>query len=234
VTLMVRPMPETSAVVACDVPDFETAERLLAELVRTKTLPSAIELQAGSGRQEHPTLGPMLGSSRARLLVGFEGTEAEVDWMVGQLRDEWRSLGVSSMMTLLAAEANLLWNWLTDFPAEVQISVRPGAVVETIERVLQLDPSSSIQAQAGNGVIRVRFSSLPPEELAELWADRLRPTVAAADGKMVVLSCPQGVELARDEIWGPPGDGAAVMCAIKDRFDPERLLNPGRFIDGNP
>ena len=47
---------------------------------------------------------------------------------------------------------------------------------------------------------------------------------------MVVVSCPDGAALECRDVWGPPGDGAAVMHAIKDRFDPKGLLNPGRFI----
>ena len=46
---------------------------------------------------------------------------------------------------------------------------------------------------------------------------------------MVVLCCGDGVELTCHDVWGPPGDGAAVMQAIKDRFDPDGLLNPDRF-----
>ena len=32
------------------------------------------------------------------------------------------------------------------------------------------------------------------------------------------------------DIWGPKGDGFAVMQSLKDRFDPAGILNPGRFI----
>ena len=46
---------------------------------------------------------------------------------------------------------------------------------------------------------------------------------------MVVLSCSDGVELSCRDVWGEPGDGAAVMQALKDRFDPHEILNPGRF-----
>jgi FAD/FMN-containing dehydrogenase len=47
---------------------------------------------------------------------------------------------------------------------------------------------------------------------------------------MVVLSNPDGADPTCRDLWGPPGDGAAVMRAIKDRFDPQGVLNPGRFV----
>jgi glycolate oxidase FAD binding subunit len=33
--------------------------------------------------------------------------------------------------------------------------------------------------------------------------------------------------------WGPvPADALALMRSIKQTFDPGRLLNPGRYVDG--
>jgi len=58
-TLMVRPMPETSALVACDTPDLETADKLIAELMQSPIRPAAVELALGPGRQDNPVLVPM-------------------------------------------------------------------------------------------------------------------------------------------------------------------------------
>ena len=49
VTLLVRPLPETSALAACDLHDLAAAERLLAALVRSETLPVAVELRTAAG-----------------------------------------------------------------------------------------------------------------------------------------------------------------------------------------
>ncbi len=229
VTLMVRPLPETSAMVICELAELDAAERVLAGLVHTKTLPAAIELLAGSATQDNPVMGPALESSVARLIVAFEGSRAEVDWMIRQLEDEWQQHGISTPTTIDHTEAASIWQWLTELPAQVQISVPPGATTEMVARLLELDSAVAIQAHAGNGVIRV---GLPPpllDRFAEVLRGRLRPIVSAAAGTMVVLSCPDGAELSREDVWGPPGDGATVMQALKDRFDPKGLLNPGRF-----
>jgi glycolate oxidase FAD binding subunit len=230
VTLMVRPLPEASALVVCDVSTLDEAERLLAGLVQTKTLPAAIELLAGSASQDVPAMGPMRPSGAARVIVGFEGTRPEVDWMVCRLEEEWREQGAASPATLRGAEAGLMWGWLTELPAHLQISVPPGATAAIVQRMLRLDAHCAIQAHAGNGVIRVRLSTAMLDGLSELLRNRLRPAVAAVRGKTVVRSCPNGAQLTRQDVWGPPGDGAPAMQAIKDRFDPKGLLNPGRFV----
>lgn len=229
VTLMVRPMPEASTLLVGEVADFDSAERALAALIHSKTVPVAVELQAGCPRRDNPVMGPMLESSAARLLVGFEGSRADVDWMVDALREEWRSLGIRSALTVSAAEADALWDWLSAFPAQVQIGVRPRDAVGMVERLLRLDPGCSIQAHAQDGIIRAALSPAPPDRFVAILREQLRPAVAAAEGRMSVRSYPHGAELCAEDVWGPSGDAAALGRAIKDRFDPKGLLNPGRF-----
>lgn len=240
VTLMVKPVPETSALAVCEVSDFDMAERLLSNLVHTQTLTSAIELLVGPAWQDDPVLGPMSTSDVGRLVVGFEGSRAEVQWMIGQLHDEWRRSEVSSPAAISGGRGNRLWDRLREFPAEgsgrdgsapvlVEIRVMPGAVIDTIRLVLRLDPHCSIQSHAGDGILLVRFS-LKPSEVAAMLNDQLRSAVAATGGSMVVLSYPEGSEFSRQTIWGPAAEGLSVMQAIKSQFDPKGILNPGRFI----
>ena len=242
VTLMVRPVPETFALIAGDVEDFDTAERLLAAVVHTKTLPVAVELLAGPTQPAGPMLGPAAESSVARLVVGFEGSQSEVDWMVGRLRDEWSKQGVSTPVVISSAAssttAQTAWKWLSELPADVQINVRPGAAVAMIEHVLRLDPQCSIQAHAGNGVVRAAWSPAAlsasvSETPAAALCNELRPAAADSGGVATMLSVPDGVELSTRDIWGPPRDAAVVMRAIKDRFDPRGILNPGRLDYGH-
>ncbi|MBN2473406.1 MAG: FAD-binding oxidoreductase [Pirellulales bacterium] len=233
VTLMVRPQPETSAFLVADLLDFDQAERLLDGLVRTKTLPVAVELLTRRAQQGNPVLGPMVQQSAARLFVGFEGTAGEVEWMVDRLRDQWRELGIAAPIAVAASDAPALWQWLRESDgsaAEVQINVRPGATARLIENLVELDGACSIRAHAGNGVIRLGLPPREPEDFVMFLRGRLRPAVVAARGKMVVRSYPDDVELTAEDVWGPPGDGAAVMRAIKDRFDPDGILNRGRFV----
>ena len=72
-TLMVRPLPEAAALLACEVPDFDLAEKLLAGLVRS---PVAARGGRTVGRPLHegnPLFGPVSEGNVGRLYVGFEG-----------------------------------------------------------------------------------------------------------------------------------------------------------------
>jgi glycolate oxidase FAD binding subunit len=238
VTLMVRPLPQCSALVLCDAADFETAECLLVALNRSRTFPVAVELLAGRCRPGCPW-GDMPGDAVARLIVGFDGSEPEVEWMLHRLCDEWRAAGARCLAGLRGDHAVTAWNWLAEAFGQVQINVLPSALVGVTEELIGGLPGISLQAHAGNGAIRVELPSaasragrLAADPFATLVRHRLRPVAADAGGHLLVLAYPDDAELTAADIWGPLCDGEAVMRRIRERFDPAGILNPGRFVFG--
>jgi len=239
VTLMVKPMPETSALVACSLPDWETAERLLSALIHSRTLPVAVELLGGPAWQNDPALGPLPQACVGWLVVGLEGSFAEVEWMIGQLREEWRQAGIDSPSAFRGNRADPFWERLSEFPSpapddgraefSIQASVLPGDTVGVISRLVRAYPAASILAHAGNGMTLARLA-LEPGRLAALVDKELRPHVSALGGTAVVVSQPPGASLGRETIWGPPRPAQALMQSIKDQFDPKNILNRGRFV----
>jgi glycolate oxidase FAD binding subunit len=238
VTLMVKPRPETSAFVACEI-EPGAAEDLLARMIQTRAVPSAIELLIGPAWQQDPSLGPANRPGAARLVVGLEGSSAEVPWSIAQLQEEWRQAGVAAPTVVSGDQAAPLWDRLAAFsfdttatngnaPLVVRIHVLPGAVVPMIRSLMELDAGVSIQSHAASGVIVARLSAQSGDAV-RLVDQRLRPAVQAAGGHMVVLARPQGIELSRQAAFGPDPPGWGVMQSIKNRFDPKGILNRGRF-----
>jgi len=237
-TFMVRPLPTHSALVICDLPSFQQAERLLVSLGHSRTTPMIVELLAGPA-QPHCPLPGMPETAVARLAVGFAGSAAEVQGMGNVLCDEWQALGADGLTSITGARVDTVWNWLSESPAMLQMNVLPSRLVGVMERVAKLLAESPLQAHAGNGVIRI-YRPSPPVPLlqkdegsfANLVQNTLRPIATAAGGHLTVLAAPAGVELTPVEIWGPPRPGAALMRSIQKRFDPAGILNPGRLSFG--
>ena len=157
VTLMVRPRARRRCFWFARCPTSTSRKNCWPIWSRSPARPVAIELVAGRQRESDLVLGPMLEGNVGRLYVGFEGAAAEVDWMVEQLRGRWAAAGATAPMLIPTGRAEPLWRWLTEFAADVQINVLPGAVIETIAKTLEIDPDCAIHAHAGDGVIRVKL-----------------------------------------------------------------------------
>jgi glycolate oxidase FAD binding subunit len=235
-TLKVKPLPETTALMATRLTALMDAERLVAALVTSQTMPIAIELLAGpEWRSPAIDLGDGVSPGEDfALVVGFEGTGIEVAWQIQRLAQEWREQGVTQFVTIEGAAADSLWRRLTEFPAApsplvLQASLRPSAVTRFMALVRELDSSASLQAHAGNGVVLVRFAEFPPEGLSRTLIGRLQPAAAAAGGHIVILSNPGGAEMTHHSVWGGPAP-FWLMGEVKRKFDPRGILNPGRFI----
>ena len=89
------------------------------------------------------------------------------------------------------------------------------------------DRALDFVAQA-NGVVTVAIRS-KIDEAASL-VKHLRQRLSGSGGSVVALQVPQALRGTFD-IWGCESNALPLMKEIKRRFDPNRILNPGRFVD---
>jgi glycolate oxidase FAD binding subunit len=83
-----------------------------------------------------------------------------------------------------------------------------------------------VLAQA-NGLMTVALEAAP--ELVPALVERLRARIHESGGSVVVLQVPDALR-GRIDVWGPERGSWALMNEVKRRFDPGRILNPGRFV----
>jgi glycolate oxidase FAD binding subunit len=80
-----------------------------------------------------------------------------------------------------------------------------------------------------------REGDLPADSPAFGWAvgaiTQARERLAARGGSLVLVKASPELKRAVD-VWGPPGDAIGLMRRVKERFDPDRRLSPGRFVGG--
>lgn len=240
VTLKLSPMVAETRVVACELRKWEQAERLLAALVESATTPVAIELVAGPEWDSLLDEPESADGRVAYLLVGLEGTKVEVEWMERTLADEWASLDTQVSATFSNSgderfQADELWSRLTEFPTEpaalvLKATTLPSAVTKFADAALQMDAKCSLQSHAGNGVTILRYADYPEEGLSRLLLSKLVPLAAESGGNVTVLSNPTSSESTKQSVWGGIDAPFDLMTAIKNKFDPQNLLNPGRFV----
>jgi glycolate oxidase FAD binding subunit len=83
-----------------------------------------------------------------------------------------------------------------------------------------------VLAQA-TGLMTVALESAP-EQVPSL-VDWLRARVLEFGGSVVVVQVPDTLR-SKIDVWGPDRGSWALMNEVKRRFDPNRILNPGRFV----
>lgn len=86
----------------------------------------------------------------------------------------------------------------------------------------------SWQAHAGHGLITARLSGSP--HMVGSAVGMLRREALERRGSLVVTDLPVTLADAMDP-WGPI-PALAIMRQLKARFDPNGILNPGRFVGG--
>ena len=93
--------------------------------------------------------------------------------------------------------------------------------------------SPRVTAHAGSGIVRAATTLDAGADLSQLRGvlAELRGRAETADGSLVLEEAPAPLKRAVD-VWGAPRGDVAVMRALKRQFDPDALLNPGRFVGG--
>ena len=80
----------------------------------------------------------------------------------------------------------------------------------------------------GTGIVELRCDAAGPLPLTTVL-DGLRAEIDRLQGTLIVQRCPLGLKEGLD-VWGTIEDALPLMQTIKAKFDPERTLNPGRFV----
>ena len=238
VTFMVRPMAERTVFVVVPLPALEKGAMLLDEIAKSEVEPVALELIAGHGNFA------MANSEPLALWLGFEGCDAEVSWMLDLVHKLGGGLGLSPTRKDVPAEqVEATWLGLAEHASTVsanridstlslEATVLPSRIVTAALRFREIDENVVLQGRAGNGVLLGRLEC-EPGRAAELTTT-VRNAIDGIGGRVVVTGYPPESRLGQQTIWGIPGPEMRVMQRIKQQFDPEGILNPGRFVFEGP
>jgi glycolate oxidase FAD binding subunit len=236
VTLKLRPLPESSALMWFEFSRFDQIEGALQTLLHSSTRPVAIEvLNTAAARLISTAARTPFSPANLALVVGLEGTAREVEWQMDMLNQEIARCGVQSVQRIEHSDASLLWESLTEFPTcaddplTLQANLLPSRCMEFASRATEM--GVAVQVHAGSGIV---IGQLPDEaatiERTFAILDELRPLARSAEGNLVVLHCDPEWN-ARIATCGDPEPGWKLMQRLKKQLDPLGLLNPVRFID---
>ena len=217
----VLPKPETEATIIVSFGD---------------AVPALSEAFAAFGRIRAGILRPVaaeviVGDGQIRLAVRFEGRAGSVQRQLLAARD----VTGGDLETLTDPEAGRQW-WEChvtglgfDDPREtvLRFDTRPRSIADAAGQVLeavrrQAIPSARLVSSPGLGQLWLHLGEAPPEPVLALVADLRR-----LPGAVTVLSAPTAWKANLDP--RPSDDARPVDAALREQFDPNGILNRGRF-----
>jgi glycolate oxidase FAD binding subunit len=121
------------------------------------------------------------------------------------------------------------WVGITQAHTVFKASLLPSAAAAFCQRVGQESPSPALCAHVGNGVVYGAWPADLTKEQAARMLTSWRGQVQT--GRVIVTQCPAEWKSTLS-VWGPAPSDAWLMHEIKAKFDPKKIFNPGRFVDG--
>ena len=228
-TLRLYPCPEHEATVLVSFDMIDDAQAFVVAVLDSPIQPNRLEIL------NHGALTALDRPAPAGVAVSIAGVEAAVVAQHAAVR------ALAQRMRARARAASGGWwdRYDTAF-ARGSIHLRLGTLTSEVGRTIDVverlfGTTTVVVGSAATGTLHARVpapaSSRTIDELRDAVA-RLRSEVVPLGGHVVVTRAPKRLREAIDP-WGPVDPGAlALMQALKDEFDPHRVLNPGRFVGG--
>ncbi len=212
-----HPLPPAARVVELPYDGAQQAGEIVQCVLHSALVPSALELIQPRGGMRH-------------LVVLFEGVEPAV----AAQADAAVALTPGGRI-LETAPGGLGRRPYAEGEIGLKISCEPAALPAVLEALDEVERqhglAAAVAAHAGTGVVWVGWPAVSEPAAVRPAVEQLRRAVAAYDGSVVVAAAPPAVKAGMD-VWGPVGDALALMRRVKERFDPESRLSPGRFVGG--
>ena len=237
-TFKLYPLAESGIAMLLSFKRFEDAAKTASEITSSQLLPSYLNLFI-NGVPDTRIVEPCL-------VVGLDAHPKAIAWQRNQVQWIAKQSGVVGVEITQEHQAAKLAESMRTFaqtnPSQqvvvCKLNLRMSNIAEYIGVVL--DVTSALECTVrgmglmGTGQVYFVFSdfadTVEPETIASTLAE-LRRHASSVGGNLILETAP--VEVKREiDVWGTIGSGSEIMNQIKAQFDPSRLLNPGRFVDG--
>ncbi|WP_027863121.1 FAD-binding oxidoreductase [Marmoricola sp. URHB0036] len=204
-----HPVPVASRWVSVPASDPAQAQQVVQAVLHGQAVPSAIEVEW-----------PADGQGAVHVLLegredGVEGRAATVRSLLGEAATE------SSDDP--AGGATYPWD---DGDTCLKLTFVLSALADVLETARET--GLHLRGSAGAGVAYAAVPEGSSVEAAQDVVRRIRETCTRAGGSAVVLDAPASVKATVDP-WGPV-PALDLMRRVKDQFDADHRLSPGRFV----
>jgi glycolate oxidase FAD binding subunit len=210
VAFRLHPLTESSQWASVPVGSATEAQDAVLRVAHSQLVPSGCELdwRAGSGVLALRMDGLVEGvEDRIAVALDLLGPGAEAS---STAPDWWGAEPTGDVLLKVTHETASL-----------------GVLLEAIDGAAK---AAGVEAHTrGSVVVGTEYATVPGP-VAPAFLEALRSVSNRFGGAVVVLDAPADVKAELD-VWGPVR-GLDLMRRVKEQFDPNRVLSPGRFVGG--
>jgi glycolate oxidase FAD binding subunit len=228
-TFKLVPIPRTRATIISTFENLNAASHTAQKILASPLLPMGIEILNRSATQNINA-----GTDPFTLFVRFGGIASAVQRQLSEV-EKWSRDNGSPLIRVDDADDGR-WSRLADFIYEQQNVVKVGVVPSEIPnigaRAEELAQANQLECLISANAVGVLYIAFRGDEARVAQAIAALRELARGRGGHLVIQ--RGSRQLRKEVgvWGPPRAEVATMHKLKEMFDPNRILNPGRFVDG--
>lgn len=221
-TVRVAPVPETAATIIVSGV-LEPVMEFVDTLSQSQLLPAAVVLI--NSHSQKP-------GGDWQIAVWCEGLAEHVARHLRDCELFAQRLGVATEI-LGDRDHSALWDGVCDFPLAAEhcvyrVTLPRGAVANYLAALAPASEPPQVVSDLSAGTL---WLSWPADDHSVKLFPQLISLALAQRGHAVLFSAPSRLKEGID-VWGPPQPAHPLMRKIKQQFDPNGLLNPGRFIAG--
>lgn len=238
-TFRLYPVPEYSETYIASFSSLEKCRDSVLKLLDSDLVLTSLELL-------NPELAGQISESNDLdvnngcyvLLVGIRNVEKAVRDQIDTVKTICDENSGSGFLVNGDKESQL-WDSVRDFPEEsiktTGAVCKSGVLVTQIPKLLdsverlsnEYSVKSLVSTRAGNGISLIAIEG--KAESVKPAIENLRNFLSSIGGTLILLQAPIEIKQGFD-VWGDIGSGLGIMKKIKFNYDPDNILNPGRFI----
>ena len=243
-TFRLAMLPEDDRLLVAAFPTLTQGMAAATAVRSAALLPSTVAVVSAAGWAD--ALPVDLQPGQVALLVHVDGSHESVQRQIAggeAICTAHRAVGAATLdgeALLTMWERQEVWRTASPDPALLQVRIGvPPSSVETALALLDEAPSfcrESVRwlADVGIGSVTARLpidvQADDSATQARAWLDRLRVRLDEEQGFAVVESAPEAL-ITQLDVWGT-SPGAGLLRRYKSQFDPQGLLNRGRYVGG--
>lgn len=241
-TFKVSPLPTSSQTMVARFDSITAAADVLRAVLGSPLDPVAME---ALGSTSAVATG-FTGGSWA-LLIRYAGHPPAVQRQLRDMGQILRNTDCKEIESVPNHKEQALWHTVADLPdrlmqgrgpaMRVRLSVLPTTAPEAVETLRYVAGRRQLQvvrwARIGTGAVFAVFRARQEDEEQRLReaVTMLRPQIMKLGGSVVVEDAPASVKVG-GTVWGPTRSDFPAMRAVKQKYDPKGILNPGRYVGG--